>query len=102
MLNEPPALMDPFPQADYPELSSNPVEDEIMKSLPQPSVYRGVADFCQRFGLTPTGLSGDIQDFDKFSIQDWDVVKPTFSLYLKLKLDIKNECNFVKFTEDYY
>ena len=90
--------MDPFPEAELPDLTiKNDLEKRFVKSFPQFSVYRQLAEFSAKYKIDPVNIiNGDLIDFRDLTEEDWQVAKHSFLLYMKVRLDIIDDCTFVQ------
>ncbi len=95
--------MGKFPQAEISNLPESSWDKDLMKSLPITSLYQQLADFSRKHEISPVSMiTGGLSDFDTFVDSDWYQCQWAYNLYYKTRLDIKNECFLVQYTENYF
>ena len=88
----------PFPEAEY-----SPVSSSTFPDLPQHSLYYSLAEFCRDHSLHPhKHITGEIDDYDAYGDNDWNIVRIPHLLYSKVRIDLKEECFMAKYTDNYF
>ena len=95
--------MNKFPEAVMPSLDLPEYERVLLKNFPQFSVYRNLSEFVQKYSIFPCDvITGKFNDFEYLTGKDWDSVKWSYYLYLKLRMDLEDECEIENMKQGFF
>jgi hypothetical protein len=92
-----------YPEAFLPSLDMPDYEKVLLKNFPQFSLYRNLGEFVEKYKLIPSEMiTGKFKDFEYLTNQDWEVAKWSFYLYLKVRMDLEDECTHEAIKEGFF
>ena len=95
--------MPKYPEAVLPSLDIPEYERVLLKNFPLFSVYRNISEFVQKYNIYPCDvITGKFKDFEYLLSKDWEVVKWSYYLYLKVRMDIEDECEIENMKEGFF